>query len=376
MKERLLYLCHIPWEWIPQRPQFVAKYLSKYFNITVVYPKSLKFWVLVKNKDYNLKKYPIYKIPYTLKKVIPFGIDILNRFLIKAQLHLLIKRNRPQILWFTHPYFFEFIADEVNSYMYNMIVYDCMDDYLAFPDIKNQSTLKNKLFNIEKMLCHISDVIFVSSNVLKERLIERYNIIDDDKIFVINNGYEPFSENTELPFKIKKNLYDNTFKLVYIGTISKWLDWELIAKILKKYRDIKVILVGPYDTKQYFHERLIYTGPILHDYLFNIMIHSDVLIMPFILDELIEAVDPVKIYEYLLVKKPVIAKRYRETEKFKDCIYLYSTHEEFFSILDNLKKDQKRYNSIACEKIIHNSSWEKRVEEMYNIILRKISKPT
>ena len=43
---------------------------------------------------------------------------------------------------------------------------------------------------------------------------------------------------------------------------------------------------------------------------------------------ILDTINPVKIYEYLAVNKPVIAVRSRETEKFKDIILLYDNLRE------------------------------------------------
>ena len=47
--------------------------------------------------------------------------------------------------------------------------------------------------------------------------------------------------------------------------------------------------------------------------------------MPFILNELIESVDPVKLYEYINFEKNIICIKYDEILRFKDFVYFYNT---------------------------------------------------
>jgi len=40
MKSKILYLMHVDWEWIKQRPQFIAEGLSKFYDVHVFFPVS------------------------------------------------------------------------------------------------------------------------------------------------------------------------------------------------------------------------------------------------------------------------------------------------------------------------------------------------
>lgn len=51
-KSKILYIMHVPWGWIKQRPHFFAEYLNKDFDVDVVYKKPLK----VSNRNLINKK--------------------------------------------------------------------------------------------------------------------------------------------------------------------------------------------------------------------------------------------------------------------------------------------------------------------------------
>ena len=40
--KKILYLMHVPWGWIKQRPHFIAENLSKYYKVNVFYKKAYK----------------------------------------------------------------------------------------------------------------------------------------------------------------------------------------------------------------------------------------------------------------------------------------------------------------------------------------------
>ena len=104
---------------------------------------------------------------------------------------------------------------------------------------------------------------------------------------------------------------------------SEWLNIPLLIEALNLYNELTIYLVGPCDIKIPKHERLIIVGPVNHSLVFEFMKNADVLIMPFVVNELIKAVNPVKLYEYIYSCKPVISVYYAETEPFEPYIYLY-----------------------------------------------------
>ena len=52
------------------------------------------------------------------------------------------------------------------------------------------------------------------------------------------------------------------------------------------------------------------------------------LVMPFKLDDLVQAVNPVKLYEYVYSHKPAIAIHYAETEQFEQFVHLYRYYKD------------------------------------------------
>jgi len=90
---------------------------------------------------------------------------------------------------------------------------------------------------------------------------------------------------------------DNIF--LYIGTISSWFDFESIILMLDKNESANFVLIGPVDISIPKHNRLHYFGTFSRDYLPFFMLNAHVLTMPFKVNQLIESVDPVKIYEYI-----------------------------------------------------------------------------
>lgn len=97
---------------------------------------------------------------------------------------------------------------------------------------------------------------------------------------------------------------------------------------------------------------------------------ADALMMPFKLNELVKAVNPVKLYEYIMMNKPVISIGYDETEKFGEYIYRYYSQEEFNSLifkLLNKKLFVKKKHSEITNFILDNT-WKQRAKMIKRFI--------
>jgi len=89
--------------------------------------------------------------------------------------------------------------------------------------------------------------------------------------------------------------------------------------------------------------------------------HFDVCIIPFEISKVTNAVDPVKLYEYLSAGKPVVASRTTELLHYEDYLYLAATHSEF---LHNVERALLE-NDISAEErrveLARQNTWDNRV---------------
>ena len=84
--------------------------------------------------------------------------------------------------------------------------------------------------------------------------------------------------------------------------------------------------------------------------------------MPFVLNDIILAVDPVKLYEYINFGKCIISVYYKEIERFSDFVYFYKDENEFVQLVDYLKTKgfPAKYTEKQQREFLENNSWEVR----------------
>ena len=354
-KSKLLFFIHVPWKWIKQRPHFIAEELSKDNDVTVAewLPWEKKYRSKGK-QTVNLKSY--FQLP---KDRIPV-VHFLNSLLQKIKLGKYIKKA--DIVWFTNPVQYTFYKRENIK---GQIVYDCMDD---LPEFEPTEERRKLLEEQERILYGDADVVIASSSYLKNKLTNRYG---DRDIHVVNNAIKEMDEKPLLPLpdEIKGKMPEGHFLLTYIGTIEKWLDSELLLSLVEQYTNVAVCLFGPLKIELPKHERIVYCGMVPHDLVFSVMEHSDALIMPFVLNELILSVNPVKLYEYIYSGKPCLAPRYGESEVFEDFVYLYKNSEECNSIIGSLVEGKgAKHSKEDSRSFAMSNTWYDRVKEIEKIL--------
>ncbi|MHA6724021.1 glycosyltransferase [Sphingomonas sp. RS2018] len=366
MKKSMLYLMHVDWGWAKQRPHFVAEGLARYYDVSVRFVQSFNR-KLVSKGDQNdrvdiggIFRFPLARFA---------AVRALNALTAQLQLHPQVRSS--SIVWVTHPNMFDLVRQSLRAEA--VLIYDCMDDVLEFPDTRHDPAKREAMARLEGALAARADVVFASSRYLKAKLRDRYGI-GDDRLHVVNNGINlapraaAQATNAAVPLRdLLGPAADAVGKrMVYIGTISEWFDFDIVLRTLEERDDISYVIVGPREIDPPTHPRLFVVPPVAHHEVARIMDWADALIMPFRLTELIRSVNPVKVYEYIRAGKPAVVLRYGETEVFEPYVHLYATAQEYSQIVAQIAQGSlpKLSNRAAAKRFVEGSSWTARVDAL------------
>ena len=355
MPKKILYIMHLDWRWIKQRPHFIAEGLSEFYEITVIHFHSKRYFF--KNSDTsthnekNLKLLPAFRLPFYQKRII-YG---LNKAYMKLYFKFLIEKYDPDFLWITFPQLYDYIPSNHRC----KIIYDCMDLSTGF-DYKED--FKLRVSNAESRLISDSDVVFVSSDKLLDELDETYHC--SDKLVLVRNAFGGKIINDSIVEKEHKK----SLKIGYVGSIhSQLTDFRTLKRTLEKIDNIEYHFIGPSnDNVKFQHDRMKFYGVINHNDLYRYVKHFDCLILPFKLDKLVKFVDPVKLYEYINYNKPIISVYYEELEYFSKFIYFYSDPEDLASIINQMIEEGllRKYSDFERLEFLKNNSWELRINKI------------
>lgn len=342
-KKEMLYIMGIDWSWIYQRPQIFADMLSEDYQLTVVFPRSILRIRAKRPYQPGIKFLILWTIPYQEKSRLIGKISaLLNGYLFQNV-------NRYQYVFIGYPLYARYIPENYQG----DIIYDCMDNHEAlYPDSKRISNIMTQ----ELKLIKKSRLLTVSSELLRKKMD---SIAGYPKSILVRNGTVSYDIH-EVACPVPKKRY----LLGYIGTVSRWFDFRLIENSFKKIPEIEYHIIGPIAVKKPSFDGIVYHESVPHDILWDSIKDCDCLIMPFIVNDIVSSVDPVKLYEYIAFGKCIISVYYPEIERFRDFVYFYRNENEYINLLLSLmeKSFPPKYNKEQQQAFLKANTWEKRYE--------------
>jgi len=359
-KKDIINFSIISWHYRYQRPQHLAKCLSK-LNCRVFYIQTELLPSTAKKAIFRLKEIlkNIYLVNLSSSKELFIYTDTPNNKDIEifrnSLNNLIVQANiKNPILKIDHPFWYYFLKD-----LDYPIIYDCMDNHKDFP------YYNPKLDDIEETLIKKSNHVIASSNYLKKII----NTINKKNTLIPNAvDYNYFSTKQN---KIPKDIENSNKPIIgYYGAISPWIDDILIEKILIEFPKATLLLIGQVDNLkiqglQKKYPNLILLGEKSYQDIPKYLEYFNVCLIPFKITPLIKATNPVKIYEYLSKNKAVVTTKLPELEKIKDLIYLSNSHHDFIKNINTALKENKNTKRQKYAKL---NTWEKRCKQLNKII--------
>jgi len=160
--------------------------------------------------------------------------------------------------------------------------------------------------------------------------------------------------------------------LGYVGEIAWWFDFDLIRDLATQNPDWSIVLIG-----QTHEARANELGQIPNIHLLGRKPYSelpaylsrfDVCLLPFKINDLTSAVNPVKLYEYLAAGKPVVSTPMREVLKYRDVVSVAAPDEFSTAVSSLLQSGSEAVLVQRRQEVAKSNSWEMRVEEILRLL--------
>jgi len=251
----------------------------------------------------------------------------------------------------------------MNRYKINswLCIYDARDDWDEFEKVGQAKWYR--VFN-EKYIVSNSDFVTAVSTELCQKLdfyepkkpvILSRNALDDD---FLSKDY--------------KRTKNNEILIGYFGHLTgSWFDWEsliLIAEKCSTYRFEIIGHSGPVDLKLPNNIHLL--GPKNSIEINDIASRWKVGIIPFKINKLSAAVDPIKIYEYLALGLPVVSFFMPQIKNYPNT-RLANSVDEFANELDLALKNNT--SNIEIDKWLKENTWQDRVDQYREFMANDLS---
>lgn len=342
---RIAYVSHVDSRWIKQRPHFIAEAMNqKCHEVTYVCSGFVRRKFLVKGQRLGV---PVVRIPMLPQKF-RRALRLLDPVASAISALVMIALVRPQVVIFTHSRHFR-LARYVRCIGVR-VFYDCMDLNGLFSDATSSETAD------ERRLVAVSERTFCSSKPIADHI---RNVLPEARVDVVHNALDPLAFDGL--GAATEDVLPGT--LGYVGAISAWFDFDAVVELLAAEEKLSLRLWGPCDAEIPVHDRIHYMGILPHGAAIQAMQSCSVLLLPFKVTDLIKAVDPVKVYEYIATGRPVVACDYPQLEHFGDLISRYSCVSELIARVQMSVNLPTRSESTTGGFIASNS-WTIRAEKM------------
>ena len=358
---RILYLMHIDWGWIKQRPHFFAEHLASQHDVRIAFRINPSRSRLTDNVS-EVRRQPLLPIPRRLG----LWSERLDSLLQKVWLSVITGNFRPDLIWLTFPTLYSYLP----AHLLNIpTIYDCMDDAAGF---YNKTALAKRIIGHEARLVQAASHILCSSQTLCNRLDERYRVAE--KISLIRNGCpDSLPERVADVDESTKSTAtgDGMLDMAYFGSIAEWFDFSAVMRLLDDFPNLRIHLIGPADSAVPRHGRLVHHGVVDRDRLQHYVQHFHAFIMPFKLSPLIESVDPVKLYEYIAFGKETISVFYPEIGRFEPFLHFYSSFEELHKLVHELCSGTLK-SKLQKDKVVQflsDNTWSQRTRLIDTVLL-------
>lgn len=193
------------------------------------------------------------------------------------------------------------------------------------------------LRSVEDEIVQIADTLSATARPLVSQYNERYK--------GKNFHYVPNAANSDIFFQKKFNKDKNSpSKILYAGALwGSWFDWESVFEAADLNPDWEFYLVGDLDLwRQNLintrYRNIFFSGLVPQTQLNDMYNEADVLLIPFKLSTLVNAVNPLKLHEYILCNKPVASSELSELSSLGNCQHLYSYDRNLNSLSDAIRR--------------------------------------
>ncbi len=369
---KILYFSPIPYDDLKQRPQYIAEELSKMHDVWYIEPTITGMRCLKKGgTDFKAKQYDISSTLHVIRLNGLFSLHIrfqkydkrnLNTWFERIQLKKLIQQA--DIIWIGYEACYRLIRPydaESSIAAKSILIYDKMDDNVK---LEQKLPIKTFLYDMRTELEEKADAILVSAKIFYESLIQKR-----DNVYLIPNGvsYDGIEKNQLISFE-KSRRTGIPKRFGYVGLIGHWFDNDLIRLLATQLPQSDIVLVGPVAAAKVELPNVHYYGTVPKSQVYHWINSFDVCLYPFKPSELLDTIDPVKIYEYLLMNKPVIAIDSKEIRKYKEMIHIYKTPEEFINLCKTDYLSKPFLRNLDKQKFFEENSWEARGKKILKII--------
>jgi GT2 family glycosyltransferase/glycosyltransferase involved in cell wall biosynthesis len=308
---------------------------------------------------YAYPKYNVNKRRNVNSRVtLPYLTHVSIRRLNQRRFAKFINRNTTVIFEIPHPQFIGYLFTAQSRGV--RTVFELIDDW--------NTSLGGEWFRevtFRQFVLH-SDLVAGTSRVLVKKLMEMGR---SDALYLPNAANEYIfdkDQNYRKPIDLPVGVI-----ALYFGSLyGEWFGWKYIQEAALENNGINFCLIGtkPKDIPITLPHNVYFLGEKRIEELPAYLSKADFCLLPFHPSKIVEAVSPIKVFEYIFMAKPVVSTRIAEVSNFP-LVYTTQDEKEFsktcHSFVDLDIKQNTDKNTI--DEFIYQNSWFSRLQKIIQI---------
>lgn len=316
--------------------------------------------------------------------------------------------DHPTVFWIYH-FDYPDLENFLTKFKYDLLIYDVVDEYTAFPEYANKKTTNKGLIALiqkfdhalqiklnqgglsgkewvikrEKWLSEVCDFIFASAPglVLKfQKILKNLNKNESNVHFFPNSGdYLRFKDSKSLVDEMPEDMKEiKRPRITFTGAIDSYkVNVELIEMCASSYPEYSFVIIGPEKvsdpdldlTKLKSFKNVYFLGMKPYETLPSYFSGSDAFIIPYNLNEYtIGGCFPVKFHDALAAGLPVLVTNMPVYKDFADVCYIAKNEAEFIDNLQKSLEEDSQKKIKARQDVAKNNSWDGKVQNQLKLI--------
>lgn len=254
----------------------------------------------------------------------------------------------------------DFFMDHPNQ----LKIYYCVDDFTVMPGVDT-----SLIRQMEDELIDVSDIILYTAQYLARKFKSL-----EKPTYYLPHGVD-FGHFSRKPPAEKEPLIDLPEGPVigFFGLLSDWVDLDMLVQVAKARPNWTILLIGNSDTDTGPLDRapnIRWSKAVPYSQLPAYAQLFDVGLIPFKINDLTKAVNPLKFMEYMALGLPVVSSRLPELEQHDQHVYLADDAEQFLVMIETALSENSPEKVEARRCLAQGNSWGKRAETLLEIIAR------
>lgn len=357
------------WDYRFQRPQHLALGLAE-FGHRIFYVESefssdsARISVAkIQNNVYKIKLYSTKN--YFIYSDHPTKQDISRMF---ESLKIIMRESRSinVVAKIDHP-FWAPLVDQLNV----PVIYDCMDEHTGFKETGSSAE------SLESKLLKTADLVLASS----DKLFKKVSKAKPKNMLMLKNAgeYSHFKKSSGLqlnhtPIDIRGL---RTPILGYYGAVADWLDSNIVKQLALAFPEASIVIIGRIQSEQVAelakqHSNIHCLGEKPYSQLPQYLAAFDVCLIPFKINRLIKATNPVKIYEYFASGKPVVATNIPELMEYSDLVYLADDSQSFIRSVRRALGERSSTKKLSRQQVAKSNTWQIRSARLNGELMKLV----